>query len=329
MSLLVSISCITYNHEDYIEDALNGFLMQKTDFKYEILIHDDASTDKTASIIREYSKKYPDIIKPIYQTENQYSKGISISATYNYPRAQGKYIAICEGDDYWTDEYKLQKQVDYMEKHSECSMCFHAANIVDVNKKSTGKFVRPSNEDKSYTADDIILGGGGIFPTASVVFPKKLILDLPEFYYKSPVGDYPLAMILSSKGYVYYIDDVMSAYRVGVKDSWTSRLSTGRDKIKRQKQYYYEWINMLREFNLYTNGKYKDLIDVLIVKREFEILVLEKKFNKLSKYPYKKYYDSLSHKEKSKIYIRGIFPKLYSNMANIKSFIEDGIRIFR
>lgn len=98
--LMVSICCITYNHEKYISEALESFLMQKTSFKYEILIHDDASTDNTAKIIREYEKKFPEIIKPIYQIENQYSKGNKINLVYNFPRAKGKYIAICEGDDY-------------------------------------------------------------------------------------------------------------------------------------------------------------------------------------------------------------------------------------
>jgi glycosyltransferase involved in cell wall biosynthesis len=116
---LVSICCITYNHEKYIQQCLEGFLIQKTTFLFEILIHDDASTDRTADIIREYETKYPDIIKPIYQTENQYSKGVIVSAVYNWPRAKGKYIALCEGDDYWIDSYKLQKQVDFMEANPE------------------------------------------------------------------------------------------------------------------------------------------------------------------------------------------------------------------
>lgn len=102
--VMVSINCITYNQEEYIAKAIDSFLMQKTDFKYEILIHDDASTDNTANIIREYQEKYPDIIKPIYQKENQYSQGIKrVDYKFNYSRANGKYIAICEGDDYWTD----------------------------------------------------------------------------------------------------------------------------------------------------------------------------------------------------------------------------------
>ena len=121
---VVSICCITYNHEPYIRDCLEGFVMQQTSFPFEVLIHDDASTDHTADIIREYEAKYPDIIKPIYQTENQYSKKIgSINATFNYPRAQGKYIALCEGDDFWNDENKLQIQYDFMEAHPDYSMC--------------------------------------------------------------------------------------------------------------------------------------------------------------------------------------------------------------
>lgn len=130
-SILVSICCITYNHERFIRQCLDGFLMQKTGFEFEILIHDDASTDGTAHIIREYEQKYPDIIKPIYQNENQYSKGIPISITYNFPRAKGKYIALCEGDDYWTDPCKLQKQVDFLEHNPEYSICCHRYRVYD------------------------------------------------------------------------------------------------------------------------------------------------------------------------------------------------------
>ena len=129
---LVSISCITYNHEPYIVQALNGFLMQKTSFPFEVLVHDDASTDRTADIIREYEKKFPKIIKPIYQKENQYSKGFTaVTATWNFPRAQGKYIALCEGDDYWIDENKLQIQVDFLERNPEYTMCFHNAEVLN------------------------------------------------------------------------------------------------------------------------------------------------------------------------------------------------------
>lgn len=123
---LVSICCITYNHAPFIRKAIEGFLMQKTNFPIEILIHDDCSTDGTTEIVREYAEMYPDVIKPLYETENQYPKvGTAGIDMFNYGRAQGKYIAYCEGDDYWTDPLKLQKQVDWMEANPEYSVCFH------------------------------------------------------------------------------------------------------------------------------------------------------------------------------------------------------------
>jgi len=136
--VLVSICCITYNHVSYISEAIEGFLMQKTTFPYEILIHDDASFDGTAEIIRGYENRFPNIIKPIYQKENQYSQERGISVTYQFPRARGKYIALCEGDDYWTDPYKLQKQVDFLENNPEYSLCvsgYTEYNLISDQKR--------------------------------------------------------------------------------------------------------------------------------------------------------------------------------------------------
>lgn len=134
--IVVSVCCLAYNHEPYIQQCLDGFVMQQTNFKYEVLINDDASTDATADIIREYELKYPNIIKPIYQKNNLYSQGVAISATYLYPRAQGKYIAKCEGDDYWTDPHKLQKQVDFLEANPEYSLCCHRYDIYTEDTKT-------------------------------------------------------------------------------------------------------------------------------------------------------------------------------------------------
>lgn len=141
-NIIVSISCITYNHAPFIRKALDGFLMQEPPTGvsadepwYEILIHDDASTDGTTDIIKEYAEKYPDRIFPLYEKENQYSKGKANEIDlYNYKRARGKYIAYCEGDDYWTIPDKLQKQVDFMEIHPEYSVCFHDFKNYDVNR---------------------------------------------------------------------------------------------------------------------------------------------------------------------------------------------------
>ena len=140
----LSICCITYNHAKFIRQALDGFMMQKTNFPFEIIIHDDASTDGTADIIREYEQKYPEIIRPTYQTQNQWSKGVNILKTFVYPKIQGQYVALCEGDDYWTDENKLQKQVDYLDAHPEVSVCFHPVNIVwEDGSKRNSIFPKP------------------------------------------------------------------------------------------------------------------------------------------------------------------------------------------
>lgn len=122
---LVSICCLTYNHAAYIRECLEGFLMQKINFPLEILIHDDGSTDGTRDILKEYESKFPNLIFPIYEAENKYSNGYSGQMDFfNYRRARGKYIAYCEGDDYWTNPLKLQRQVDFMEKNTEYSVCF-------------------------------------------------------------------------------------------------------------------------------------------------------------------------------------------------------------
>lgn len=249
---LVSICSITYNHEPYIRQCLEGFLMQKCNFNFEVLIHDDASTDSTADIIKEYEAKYPHLIKPIYQTENQYSKGIMISPTFNWPRARGKYIALCEGDDYWTDPLKLQKQVDFLEANEDCSLCFHPVKMIFVNNMKRSFVKRPKKipRDNKFGIKDAILGGGGFTPTNSMFFKKSFLEEIPEWMTNAPVGDLPLMLLLSSNGKIGYVKDLMSVHRVFVKGSWTSSLYN--DKLKR-KDHYTRSLKMWDEFDLWTD----------------------------------------------------------------------------
>ena len=135
----VSICCLCYNHEKYIRQCLDGIIMQQTSFPFEALVHDDASTDGSRQIILEYAEKYPAIIKPILQDENQYSKGKGILGTFLCPRCPGEYVAFCECDDYWTDPTKLQKQVDFLDSHREYSFCCHRYRIYEENTKSYRK----------------------------------------------------------------------------------------------------------------------------------------------------------------------------------------------
>lgn len=256
---LVSICCITYNHESYIRETIEGFLMQKTKFPIEVLIHDDASTDKTADIIREYENKYPDIIKPIYQFDNKYSKGISVSETYNFPRARGKYIAMCEGDDYWTDPYKLQKQVDFMEANPDCSLCFHVSKSIRNNNPNDYTLRKPKEipVDNKFEMKHAILGGGGFMATNSMLFQSKYIQDRPAWMEKTPVGDVPLMLLLASKGKIGYIDEVMSVYRV--MSSSTSWSASMQDRTRRR-THHYAILEMWDNFDDWTEKKYSSII---------------------------------------------------------------------
>lgn len=272
--ILVSIHCITYNHEKYITDAIEGFLMQKTNFKLEILIHDDASTDRTADIIREYEKKHPNLIKPIYQKENQYSKGGASVESFNYKRAKGKYVAVCEGDDYWTDPRKLQKQVDYLEKNPECSLVFHAADIVKANKEKTGAIGRIAEESRIVKMDEIVLKAEPNFiPTASRVFRKAFIDKLPNWYMNASIGDFPMALLMGNYGYFYYIDEVMSAYRTGVSGSWTSRMFNGKNNKENTIKVNRECIQILNEFNHFSNYQFRQEVNNAIKKRKMRVML--------------------------------------------------------
>lgn len=139
LPLMVTIRCLTYNHEPYIRQCLEGFVMQKTNFRFEAIVHDDASTDGTAAIIREYAEKYPDIIKPIFQTENQYSKHDGTIRRILNEHTHGKYVAMCEGDDYWTDPLKLQKQVDFLESNRDYVFCCTRYKIFE---QETGVYLK-------------------------------------------------------------------------------------------------------------------------------------------------------------------------------------------
>lgn len=211
--VIVSICCITYNHDKFIRECLEGFVMQKTNFNFEVLIHDDASIDNTVSIIREYEKKYPEIIKPIYQRENQYSKGVSISATYNFPRAKGKYIAMCEGDDYWIDPLKLQKQVDFLETDEEYVLCFHKVNILKTDGTIVKDFI--TRVPENYETQETLGRFGNYIHTPSVVF-RNNIKEFPAEFKQSPIGDYFLYMLLAQYGKLKYIEENMAVYREGI-----------------------------------------------------------------------------------------------------------------
>lgn len=254
--ILVSIICNTFNHEKYIRDALESFINQKTDFEYEVLIHDDASTDKTPEIIREYALRYPDLIKPIFEEENQYSKGISINAIYQYPRVRGKYIAVCEGDDYWIDMNKLQRQVAGLEKQPQIDICAHAAYVIDAKTKERISTISPRETEIIISPEDVISGKGNFVATNSLLYRTALIDRVPPFR-KQLNLDYTLQIHGSLRGGMLYLPDVMSVYRKDVPNSWSDRMKHNR--IKRR-DFHVRLYKMFKQLNMDTDRKYKSVI---------------------------------------------------------------------
>lgn len=208
---IVSISCLAFNHENYIRKALDGFVMQQTNFSFEVLIHDDASTDRTAEIISGYADQYPDVIKPVYQTENQWLKGKRGSAVHNFPRARGKYIALCEGDDYWTDPTKLQRQVDFLEAHAEYAMVAENALVVNTEKHTRYNF----SDTGACDIDLRQLLGKRRFATASVLFRSDALDE--RFYELEYTGDVILWCYLAKKGKIRYLPNISSVYLRGLQ----------------------------------------------------------------------------------------------------------------
>lgn len=211
----VSILCVAYNHEKYIKSALEGFINQKTNFEYEVIVHDDASTDSTADIIREYAAKYPNLIKPICQTENQYSKKVDICREIMLPVSTGTYIAVCEGDDYWIDEQKLQLQVDFLDQNPEYSGCVHNSYKLEM---LTGKqTVIYGTTDRDLLTTHVLNGGACCYQTSSLIFRREAFFDFPPFL---PVfHDYPFSIHLSLLGPIRYMGRIMSVYRSGTESS--------------------------------------------------------------------------------------------------------------
>ena len=297
--VLVSISCVVYNHAPYLRRCLDSLVNQKTNFNYEILIHDDASTDGSAEIIREYEEKYPHLIKAICQTENQHSKGVKIYFTYQHPRAAGKYFAMCEGDDYWCDEHKLQRQVDAMEQHPECTLCVHRVQGVNVDETSNGKFFPAESQAEGvYDGKEMVRGlfRGNSYPfqTSSYLYRTEYYTTrLPEPYPWMRIaisGDVVRLLYLGDLGDIYYLDDVMSCNRMNVAGSFSARTNQNLGyRVKAANNF----IQVLKGYDEYTNGRYRDLIKADVAQREFNVLKMQFRTKEMKSPPYRERYRAM------------------------------------
>ena len=237
--VMVTIRCITYNHEPYIRQCLEGFVMQKSNFRFEAIVHDDASTDGTAAIICEYAQKYPEIIKPIIETENQYSKHDGTIGRIMDAHTHGKYIAICEGDDYWIDPLKLQRQFDFLEAHSDFSMVCSQRRLMFED----GSFLNERQKAYCFGRFDILYKGehAGI---QTIFFRNDPQLSNFINNHLEYAGDKLISICCSMYGNILKMKELTSVYRVSGKGVWSS-LSEESKEI----HYYQSMFLLNKEFS--------------------------------------------------------------------------------
>ncbi len=290
---LLSICTVAYNDEKYIEQMLQSVLNQKVNFSYELLIHDDASTDKTPIIIKKYQEKYPNIIKPIFQKENKFSQGIRPNMVYNLPKAQGEYLAFLEADDFWTDNNKLQQQIDFLERNKDFVACSHNTKILREIENGNKVELMNHTTKNIFTIKDFARGEI-YFHTSSLVFrfnsdiKKKTIKYMQKYY-----GDYFRLILFSTLGSINYIDKIMSVYRIHKKGVWSS-LTKEQQMLEKQdiliksynffdikyRNYFLE--HFLKNMEIgYINRDNKDFIKILL-KNETKNSLLEKIFRTIN-----------------------------------------------
>lgn len=265
---ILSIVCCTFNHEKFIKNAIDGFLLQKADFPFEVVIHDDASSDNTQQIIESYYLKYPEIIKPVFQKSNQFSLGKKI-----FPIALqfclGKYIAICEGDDFWIASDKIQKQVDFLEKNLSASFTAHSVEILDDTQKFNIYDPFENHPIGYFETGDILQKH--FIPTLSIVFRRDALV-LPEWYYNCRSGDIAIELILSLYGPGYFFPEKMGCYRH--HDGGITKCLVNHSKIYKQNYRLY------KNFNILSEGKFEKEINKKLAFYDLEFGIFKFKHGK-------------------------------------------------
>lgn len=308
---MVAVHCSVYNHGRYLRKCLESLVEQRTDFRYVIVVNDDASTDDSADIIREYADRYPDLILPILHKENLFSQGIS-RTPFMFAKCDAKYIAICEGDDFWTDPDKLQKQVDYMETHPDYSLCVHASYCAhEDGSYFTEKFFRPYDTSRTITMQDIF--GKWRFATNSMLYRRTARPEyVVPFRGDCSNGDYALTVYLALHGKVYYIDELMSAYRVESVNSLNWKWRADKSKYIDARE---RFIQMLIRIDDYTDHQYSADIGVSIDRARFEIAIVGGDYMSARSYP--QYYKDLPIKTRAKLLLGYRCPGLYKCLRRI------------
>ena len=308
----VSVLCAAYSHEEYLRQTLDSFLNQKTDFPFEVLVNDDASTDSTGDIIREYAAKYPDVIRPFYQKENLYSRRINLYDVVFFPACRGEYIAVCEGDDYWNDPEKLQLQVNWLDTHPEYSACVH--NSIGHFTDQPDKVLFAQDGDRDIPFEQVVQGMSHAYHTSSILARREFILNPPDYrdvaYHQGYFTDYAIGVRLGLSGKVRFLDRCMSVYRIGSNPSAWSR-GVGQEYYK-LKRFVSGEIAMLKTVKQHPlTPEQEAAIDQVLLEREYELLYIEGRVNEMVKPPYDKIHRSMGKGRVISTEVKRMLPHLH------------------
>ena len=300
---------MTYNQAGYIRQCLDSILCQKVKIDFDVLVHDDCSSDGTYEILLDYQNRYNNIYI-IHEEKRQFIKLGFNKMIFKYvvPLINSKYVAYCDGDDYWCDELKLQKQYDFMEAHQDYSMCFHCAYQLRKNNDLSSKWFFDNEGDINMS--DLVNDKPGIKVATSSIFLKgEVFKEFPNWRLNFPVEDIPMYMVASLNGKIHRLKDVMCVYRQFSIGSWSSQNTF--DSQKRE-AHLKEMIESINEFNIETNYKYDELVKKQVLGCEFRINYSNKNLSSLFDKKYKQLFRKLPTKEKISLALQYRTPKLYN-----------------
>lgn len=308
----VSVLCTAYNHEQYVAQALESFVSQETSFPFEVLVTDDASKDRTPEIIAEYAAKYPGVIRYFHQEENLFSHGINIFPALLFKEARGEYYAWCEGDDYWIDSKKLQRQIDFLDSHPEYSGCVHNSYYEFCGSDRPNELLVPASQDRDIGFETIIQGLHKSFHTSSIVVRASVINPPPDFYdtaFSHGFTDYAIGLQMALSGKIRFLDTPMSVYRRTSNDeSWSSGYCGNYDKLT---GFVAGEIDMMQVLLPHLDEEQKRLTEEEILKREYELLYLRGKVDEMVKPPYDRLYKQEPLRFRFNTTLKRLFPALH------------------
>ncbi|MDK3077762.1 glycosyltransferase family 2 protein [Enterobacter hormaechei] len=314
----VSICCITYNHEKYIATAIESFLSQQTNFAFEILIGEDKGTDNTLTIINEYRDKFPGIVKVITSDKNLGANG-NIRNVISH--AQGCYIAFCEGDDYWIDPNKIQKQYDAMILSPDVNFCFHPAYAIHPDGSKVKRFDK-GDLVRRFSVEDVLNTNGQFSPTSSYMFKKEVVASLPAWFENAPVGDLFIELYAMKDADGLYLPSPMSVYRLFAENSWSSAIKKDFIKnIETQKNIIKYTEKSIQDFE-----RYKEIYDLRFSRIYCDLatkFLIRKDYRSFNNYLEKSYFCHPYSSAKQKMYLKlKGFPVFLHYLHKLKSLLN-------